>query len=206
MSARPGPDLEDHVWASLDDGSALVTARQLGKGQVVMIHTSTDENWSNLAVTGGPLFIDMLRKIVSLSQTASGNFSQGGNVNLPPLKILNGFGQVSVNAGAVRPLTREAIESNIIGPHSPPGLYGHDSIRHAHNLAVAIPEMKPLPDMPPGVTSGIYEKGRQERDWPPGILLGGALALWFLDQLVRMRQQSASNRTKTPAGASQGPS
>jgi hypothetical protein len=206
VAAMSRPDLDEHVWASLDDGSAFVTGKQMGKGQVILIHTSTDPEWSNFAIKGGPLFIEMQREIIASSQNIGGDSERSKAANMPPLKVLDGTGAFSNHLGVVHPLTPAIVEGNIIGPHSPPGLYGYkNGVRYAHNLAPAIPEMKPLPPVPNGVVSGIYEIDKKERDWPPGLMLGGALALLMAGGLVRLWQQARPVRITTPTKGQQGP-
>ena len=63
--AEPSPTLGAHTWATLTDGTPLVTAAPLGRGQVVLFHVTANDDWSNLPLSG--LFVDMLRRVVSLS-------------------------------------------------------------------------------------------------------------------------------------------
>ncbi len=49
--ANPSPTLAEHTWASLADGTPLVTAKKLDAGQIVLFHTSADTSWSNLALS-----------------------------------------------------------------------------------------------------------------------------------------------------------
>ncbi|MGF1554036.1 MAG: DUF4159 domain-containing protein [Paracoccaceae bacterium] len=63
--ADPSPDLEDKVWARLDDGTPFVTAADLGEGRVVLFHVSADAEWSSLPLSG--LFVEMLRDLLALA-------------------------------------------------------------------------------------------------------------------------------------------
>ena len=68
--AEPDLDLADKTWARLADGTPLVTAEKLGKGWIVLVHTTANTEWSNLALSG--LFVQMLRRIVAMSQGVGG--------------------------------------------------------------------------------------------------------------------------------------
>ncbi|MEM7496672.1 MAG: DUF4159 domain-containing protein [Pseudomonadota bacterium] len=69
--AEPSPDLAGKVWASLDDGTPLVTAAEREDGRVVLFHVSADAEWSSLPLSG--LFVDMLRELVALAPGSGGN-------------------------------------------------------------------------------------------------------------------------------------
>ena len=46
--AEPAADLTPKVWASLADGTPLVTAERHGKGLIVLFHVTANADWSNL--------------------------------------------------------------------------------------------------------------------------------------------------------------
>ncbi|MGE3873162.1 MAG: BatA domain-containing protein, partial [Parvibaculaceae bacterium] len=46
--AEPAADLTPKVWASLADGTPLVTAERRGKGIIVLFHVPANADWSNL--------------------------------------------------------------------------------------------------------------------------------------------------------------
>ena len=68
--AEPDLDLADKTWARLADGTPLVTAEKLGQGWTVLVHTTANAEWSNLALSG--LFVQMLRRVVAMSQGVAG--------------------------------------------------------------------------------------------------------------------------------------
>ena len=45
-------DLEAKTWATLEDGTPLVTAEQRDRGWIVLFHVSSDAAWSNLPLIG----------------------------------------------------------------------------------------------------------------------------------------------------------
>ena len=63
--AEPDSQLTDRTWATLADGTPLVTAERRGKGLLVLFHVTADTRWSDLPLSGA--FVDMLRRIVSLA-------------------------------------------------------------------------------------------------------------------------------------------
>src|SRR5207237_6279730 len=68
--AEPDLDLASKTWARLVDGTPLVTAEKRGEGWVVLVHTTANAEWSNLALSG--LFVEMLRRVVAKSQGVTG--------------------------------------------------------------------------------------------------------------------------------------
>ena len=66
--AEPDAALSDNTWATLADGTPLVTAARRGKGMIVLFHVTGDTRWSNLPLSGS--FVEMLKRIVALSGTA----------------------------------------------------------------------------------------------------------------------------------------
>ncbi|HKX09411.1 MAG TPA: BatA domain-containing protein, partial [Stellaceae bacterium] len=86
--AEPSLDLSSKTWARLTDGTPLVTAEKRGKGWLVLMHTTADPDWSSLPISG--LFVDMLRRVVGLSQ----GVASASDAPLPPVEILDGFGRL----------------------------------------------------------------------------------------------------------------
>ncbi|MEA2883035.1 MAG: hypothetical protein QOH32_2291, partial [Bradyrhizobium sp.] len=60
--AEPDAALATKSWASLVDGTPLVTGEHRGKGLVALFHVSADMRWSDLPMSGS--FVEMLRRIV----------------------------------------------------------------------------------------------------------------------------------------------
>jgi hypothetical protein len=129
--AEPEPGLPNKTWAQLSDGTPLVTAEHRGKGMIVLFHVTADTTWSNLPISG--LFVDMLRKIVALSEAnakdqanKTGQVVTGEQANAapaaPPRRTLDGFGVLGAPPATAKPLpvTFDGIGD---GEH-PPGFYG----------------------------------------------------------------------------------
>ena len=98
MLAEPDSQLTDRTWATLADGTPLVTAQRRGKGLLVLFHVTADTRWSDLPLAG--TFVDMLRRIVSLAgSTATADNDTRPDAAapratqvVPPTRVLDGFG------------------------------------------------------------------------------------------------------------------
>src|ERR1700691_5096591 len=67
--AEPDAALTENTWATLADGTPLVTAARRGKGLIVLFHVTGDTRWSDLPLSGA--FVEMLRHIVALAGTTN---------------------------------------------------------------------------------------------------------------------------------------
>ena len=125
--AEPDGLLAARTWATLTDGTPLVTGERRGAGTLVLFHVTADTSWSNLPISGA--FVEMLRRVVALggaSASEAATDATGGPVlngeTLAPTRLLDGF-------GAFRPTlpTAKAIPVGYRGRASadhPPGFYG----------------------------------------------------------------------------------
>ncbi len=141
--AEPDATLPDRTWATLADGTPLVTAQKRGKGLIVLFHVTADTRWSDLPLSGA--FVDMLRQTVSLAgatPAADGDAAAGGRGQaVAATRVLDGFGAFTVPAATVRP-----VPSGFAGRASsdhPPGFYGPPEGLVAVNTL--LPEDRPLP-------------------------------------------------------------
>lgn len=74
---EPDPELPGRVLAALSDGTPLVTRGRLGGGQVVLVHSSANAEWSNLALSG--LFVGMLERLVQSARAGGAEAGEGGD-------------------------------------------------------------------------------------------------------------------------------
>jgi hypothetical protein len=174
--AEPTVDLAAKTWARLTDGTPLVTADKRGKGWLVLVHTTADPEWSNLAISG--LFVSMLRRIAALSQGVSGS----SDAALPPVETLDGFGRLERAPSSAQTIAAGAFADTIASPSHPPGFYGTPDARRALNLAGAVKRFAAIGALPPGIAREGYGRSN-EIDFRPG-LLGAALALALIDLLI----------------------
>jgi uncharacterized protein DUF4159/aerotolerance regulator-like protein len=127
--AEPDAQLTDRTWATLADGTPLVTAERRGKGLIVLFHVTADTRWSDLPLSGA--FVDMLRRLVALagaSATAeSDNTAPQDATNrsaqvVPPTRVLDGFGAFSTPPATARPIPSNYADRGSLD--HPPGFYG----------------------------------------------------------------------------------
>ncbi|QDH13124.1 DUF4159 domain-containing protein [Formicincola oecophyllae] len=148
--ARPTATLNDHVWASLEDGTPLVTARREGKGEVVFFHTAPLANWTTLPLAG--LWPAMLERLAQradahspnhpaqnglVTQPSTGGAGEGNQTGLPPWRVLTPQGSLTIAGPDVLPLPDDDHASPIpVSALHPAGLYGRPGgFMRALNLA-----------------------------------------------------------------------
>jgi hypothetical protein len=174
--AEPDLDLNNKTWARLADGTPLVTAEKQGQGWIVLVHTTANAEWSNLALSG--LFVEMLRRIVASSQ----GVAAVGEGPLPPLETLDGFGRLQHAPPTARPISGKDIATEMPSPRHPPGFYGTGDARIALNLSTAITELNPIGELPAGLARESFAKSAEVDIRPP--LLTAAFLLALLDLLI----------------------
>ncbi len=190
--AQPSPDLAARTLASLEDGTPLVTARDIGKGRVVLFHTSANAEWSSLPLSG--LFVQMLERLATGSGGAAGKVDLAGR-DWTPERVLDGFGQI---AGAVNPVpVGGARLSRAVGIDAPPGIYRAGNQAAAINVLRAGARLRPL-DLPAGLSVRILG-GTTARAFKPVLLLL-ALGLLLLDILATLAVTGRLRRAPVTAG------
>ncbi|MGI9357302.1 MAG: DUF4159 domain-containing protein [Rhizobiaceae bacterium] len=199
--AEPTADLDQKTWASLTDGTPLVTASQRGAGWIVLFHVTADAGWSNLPLSGA--FVDMLRRIVAVSngaiaadRTRSKSEAKGesGEIALPPLRLVNGFGKLSSPSAQARPLVASAAATASASLDTPPGLYGTNDAFVALNLFKGAAGLKTIDTsaLPAGSVKRTLIAGEpaEIRPW----LLAAAILLMALDCLAVLWMGGALRR------------
>jgi hypothetical protein len=197
--ADPTVASDAEVWATLADGTPLVTALKQGQGYIVLFHVTANSDWSNLPLSG--LFVEMLRRVVTLgpsqvsiesgdqaaatleakSQTSTSSTSSSA---LPPLQTLDGYGQLGSPPLRAAPIAPDKLETTAPGPDHPPGYYGPSGAARAFNLVTAKTVLKPLPKI-----DGANEMGGYTLKKPMALepwLYLAALALFTADILAMM--------------------
>ena len=159
--AEPDIELANKTWARLVDGTPLVTAEKIGKGWTVLVHTTANTEWSNLAISG--LFVEMLRRVVGMSQ---GVTAVTGDA-LPPLETLDGFGRLQPPPASARPVSGTEIATAMPSPRHPPGFYGVADSRRALNLSGAVTELKPIETLPAGVARAALRPEKRRGRFAP---------------------------------------
>lgn len=168
--AQPSTALEKTSWATLKDGTPLVTARRMGMGITILFHVTADSEWSNLPQSG--LFVAMLENLRDLGSAGATKNSDRA-LPLPARQLLDGFGHL-FPAPVPPPMLPVTANRRHISPASPPGLYGNEARRVAFNITDGLPPQAAV--IPPyGIEVSRSDTGN-EIDLTPWLV---ALALLF---------------------------
>ncbi|MER9680715.1 DUF4159 domain-containing protein [Mesorhizobium sp. M0184] len=198
--AEPTPDIVERTWATLADGTPLVTGMKKDKGTLVLFHVTPEATWSNLPISGS--FVEMLRRIVQLSrnQGAAVANAEAAATSLAPYRMIAADGTLVPPTPDARPLVPGA------GPlpvtlENPPGLYGSETGVFAHNLLGGDSAFTPLarPEITVPVTTIQYAFDEQHN--LKGPLVTAALVLMVLDTLAVFWMGGLLSRRPRRAGA-----
>jgi hypothetical protein len=182
--AEPDSALTENTWATLADGTPLVTAARRGKGLIVLFHVTGDTRWSDLPLSGA--FVEMLKRIVALAATtnvAETGSRTTGNVHeaVAPSRALDGFGSFVAPPSTARPVPTD-FSASATADH-PPGFYGPPENLLAVNTLSAADRLAPLDfSALASASHEIYRKS-EPQDLRGPILLA-ALGLFVLDTLI----------------------
>lgn len=182
--AQETDDPSVKVWMRLSDGTPLLTARSHDRGLIVLLHTTAGPEWSDLALSG--LYVDLLRRIVSLSAAPAAAFAGEEAVAtiLQPREVLDGTGRLVKPGPDVKPISASAFETTSPSPDHPPGLYGNSSSR-ALNLGERISSLSLAGPFPSGVETRAYHTQRHETNLAPPLLTL-AFCLFLMDWTIAL--------------------
>ena len=132
--AEPSAELAEATLAALADGTPLVTGRQRGEGWLMLVHTTANTQWSDLALSG--TFVALLERAADLGR---GSRPPVGDGVLRPVATLDGFGRLGEPSAALGPVAAATLRDARISPDLPPGLYEDTATgaRRAVNLGQA---------------------------------------------------------------------
>ncbi len=199
--AQPAPDLDSRTWARLADGTPLVTADRRGRGWIVLVHVTANQEWSTLPLSG--VYVEMLRRLIALSPGIATAETVALQSALPPVRVLDGAGRLTLPGPAVQPMGPEHWDEAPNGRH-PPGLYGREGAQRAYNLASAGLFLVAMPDF-----SGIAQQAAYLEsavlDLRPWLLILAfllvladlAATLWITGQLNAVSALKPLKRTVT---------
>jgi uncharacterized protein DUF4159/aerotolerance regulator-like protein len=183
--AEPDAALTENTWATLADGTPLVTAARRGKGLIVLFHVTGDTRWSDLPLSG--TFVEMLKRIVALAGTAAvtdpadNQKTKTAHEAVAASRVLDGFGNF-----ASPPATARPVPTNYAGSATaehPPGFYGPPESLFAVNTLSAADRLTPLDFSPLTHASREIYRKTEPQDLRGPILLG-ALGLFLVDSLL----------------------
>ena len=181
--AEPDAVLSTKSWASLEDGTPLVTGEHRGKGVVSLFHVGADSRWSDLPMSGS--FVEMLRRLVDMSGYTSnpgaGVASAATTIEtVAPLRTLDGFGAFGPPPSAAKPMAADYRDRAT--PDHPPGFYG------PAEGPIAVNTLAPADRIAALDTSSLRARHASYTNAEPrdlrGILLSSSLALFLIDAIV----------------------
>jgi hypothetical protein len=188
--AQPDPELATRTIAALEDGTPLVTRKEVGDGQVVLVHVTANAEWSSLPLSG--LFVQMLERLAVSTRPATPEGTDLAGQTWVPELVLDAYGQAS-DAGEVAGVEGEALATAIAtGPvlTMPPGLYAGDDRRVALNVIGPETELLPAawpPSVPVEGLEGAEAQALKGAFLTAGVafLLADVLAaLWVAGRLA----------------------
>jgi hypothetical protein len=199
--AEPTPDLAGRVWATLDDGTPLVTAAERGEGRIVLFHVSADPEWSSLPLSG--LFVEMLGRLSSLAPgqgaaLPSADELQGTQWRVE--RVMGPEGEPLTPPDGLDPVAGEMLADGRAGRGLMPGLYaradaGPRAAGAAENLVLNLHQrgdtIAPMPPAPPGAVAETMGGAETVRLAAPLLMLAILLAaidtvatLWLSGRLA----------------------
>ena len=180
--AEPDAISNARSWATLGDGTPLVTGERRGKGILALFHVTADTRWSDLPLSGS--FVEMLKRLVDLSgytaKVGAGPAAEAAAETVAPLRTLDGFGAFGPPPSAAKPLRADSNE-RATAEH-PPGFYGPADSPLAVNTLAASDRIAPLDTSSLRARHATYQAS-EPRD-VRGLLLSMALALFLIDALI----------------------
>ena len=199
--AEPDADLPDKVWATLADGTPLVTARREGKGLIVLFHVTANADWSNLPLTG--LFVDMLRRVLDLAPAAGGGAAiatdQAYAQAFTPWRALDGFGDLTDPLPDVQPIPAAMIDKAQASPATPAGLYRRGAQERALNITRGGDGLKAIAGLPGSIA--IRSLTPMPATALAPYIFAFATLLFLLDCLAALYLGGGINRLRLQRGA-----
>jgi len=187
--AEPSADLISKTWASLEDGTPLITAENYDKGLNVFFHITANADWSNLPLSG--TFVEILDKIINMS---SGQINNTDNVPLTPYKLIDGFGRLVEPASDSLPTNFNKENLTPSSGHSP-GFYGNELFMRALNLGDKLESFSPqtITFLDETIVEKLSSKNTLELK---SYLLVALLILIFLDYFISLNIRGRINIQK----------
>ena len=181
--AEPDAALATRSWASLEDGTPLVTGERRGKGVIGLFHVGADSRWSDLPMSG--TFVEMLRRLVDMSgytsRPGAGVASEAANVEtVAPLRTLDGYGAFGPPPSTAKPMPADYRDRAT--PDHPPGFYGSAEGLIAVNTLASADRIAALDTASLRAQRATYSNA-EPRDLR-GILLSSSLLLFLIDAIV----------------------
>ncbi|MBD0865613.1 MAG: DUF4159 domain-containing protein, partial [Rhodobacteraceae bacterium] len=141
LVAQPDPTLADRVIAALNDGTPLVTRKELGQGQIILFHVTANAEWSTLPLSG--LFISMLERLAAFSANQTPKARDLEGTTWVPVRVMDGFGRL-LDAENLPGVDGPTLAEAKIGPNLQPGVYQNGDRRLARNVLMPDATLTPV--------------------------------------------------------------
>ena len=176
LLAEPTPESFEKTWLQLQDGTPLITGAAHDNGFIVLVHTTAGPEWSDFCYSG--LYVEALQRMIAQSKGIAHYKASGV---LSPLRVMNGFGVLSVpgDKDIVSPVN--PAEKFVPSPKTPPGLYGDAQQFVAYNLGDYTDIPQKLESIPASVIEESYALSGEKSMKAP--LMKIAVLLLLLDTL-----------------------
>lgn len=177
--ASPDPETFQRTWLQLSDGTPLITGGAVGKGTIVLIHTTAGPDWSNFCYSG--LYVDVLRRMVALSRGIS---DYRAALTLAPLQVMDGYGRLQPPASGSIASVIDTKADYEPSSRTPPGIYGDSQQFQVFTLGQHLSGLYALPSFSQNMTRSTYA-AQGERNFKP-LLLKLALLVLAADFLATL--------------------
>ncbi len=179
--AQPEPDLNNKVWARLDDGTPLVTSAARGEGRLIFFHITANPAWSDVPLSG--VFASMMVRTLTYAGNANRSETEdvGGDGAWTLQTSLDADGRMIPADGGASIEAANIAEASF-GPSAPPGVYSRGASRLARNITGPEDEISAITQLPAGLT--LEPLGELAPLRLMGPLLAAALVLLAIDAIA----------------------
>ena len=178
--AQPSPELQSRTWASLEDGTPLITASREGNGRLILFHVTAGPGWSDLPLSG--TFVEIMRRI-TLPTRELGELSLQSETSLAPRFWLDGFGSVRTPPSTARPIQPDEITGITANGEHPAGVYEGNTLSLPLNAGEGF-DNGLVTEWPASVTISTVAERTGHRYAAP--LLVAAMLLLLIDLIVSL--------------------
>ncbi|MEM7568827.1 MAG: DUF4159 domain-containing protein [Pseudomonadota bacterium] len=210
VMARNNTLAQSQIWATLTDGTPLVSTASMGTGRIVLFHTSADPQWSNLAISG--TFVEMLQRLLHVLGPSQAAPSAGAR-DMSLTQLIDGRGSLTAPPESLAAKLYASPSTKPASPENPPGLYESQNTRLALNLASAAGPLSPRSALRPmqkaagaleiREVGGVLDRSLQPRVFAliAVLIVMDAIACLLLRGAISRPRGSLAKRLLRPATA-----
>ena len=183
LLAEPDVDLAAKTWASLADGTPLITSAKHGAGRIILFHVTANADWSNLPLTG--TFAQIMQRLAELAPAAgnpaASNVSAVVEGNFAPQLLMNGAGELINPWRNVKSIAMKDLATSTASTETPAGFYTRATQTRAVNLHIEAKDLAPM-----SIDLGAKEiKPAEFVDFARPLFIGAGF-LYLLDCLAAL--------------------